>query len=177
MSDRAGQPVVPGPGLKRRVFYGSVVGVLAVALWAVLSPTAATDTIGSLVGWTSEWFGWFYIAFATAVLVFVVVIAFSRYGRVKLGPEHSAPQFGTFAWASMLFAAGIGTDLMFFAVAEPVTQYLAPPVGQGETVEAAREATVWTLFHYGISGWGMYALMGMALAYFAYRMNMPLAIR
>ncbi|MGY1917011.1 choline BCCT transporter BetT [Blastococcus sp. SYSU DS0973] len=166
-----------GNGLKRRVFYGSVAGVLAVALWAMASPTSAAGTIGSLVGWTSEWFGWFYIAFATAVLVFVLAIAFSRYGRVKLGPEHSAPQFSTFAWASMLFAAGIGTDLMFFAVAEPVTQYLAPPVGAGETVDAAREATVWTLFHYGVNGWGMYALMGMALAYFAYRMNMPLAIR
>ena len=77
----------------------------------------------------------------------------------------------------MLFAAGIGTDLMFFAVYEPVTQYLSPPAIEGETVEAAREATVWTLFHYGISGWGMYALMGMALAYFAYRMNLPLAVR
>ncbi|MGY2003272.1 choline BCCT transporter BetT [Blastococcus sp. SYSU DS1024] len=166
-----------GSGLKRRVFYGSVAGVLAIALWATATPTSAAETIGSLVGWTSEWFGWFYIAFATAVLVFVLAIAFSRYGKVKLGPEHSTPRFSTFAWASMLFAAGIGTDLMFFAVAEPVTQYLAPPVGEGETVEAAREATVWTLFHYGINGWGMYALMGMALAYFAYRMNMPLAIR
>jgi choline/glycine/proline betaine transport protein len=164
-------------GLKRRVLYGSVIGVLVVALWAMTSPGSAAETIGSLVGWTSEWFGWFYIAFATAVLVFVLVIAFSRYGRLKLGPEHSTPAFSTFAWASMLFAAGIGTDLMFFAVAEPVTQYLAPPVGEGETVQAAREATVWTLFHYGINGWGMYALMGMALAYFAYRMNMPLAIR
>ncbi|TQN41162.1 choline/glycine/proline betaine transport protein [Blastococcus colisei] len=181
MSDLRAQPVDTGPesgtGLKRPVFYGSLIGVSAVAFWAMLSPTAAAETIGALVGWTSEWFGWFYIAFATAVLVFVLAIAFSRYGKVKLGPEHSAPQFGTFAWASMLFAAGIGTDLMFFAVAEPVTQYLAPPVGDGETVEAAREATVWTLFHYGVSGWGMYALMGMALAYFAYRMNMPLAIR
>ncbi|MCZ2859211.1 choline BCCT transporter BetT [Blastococcus sp. VKM Ac-2987] len=166
-----------GGGLKRRVFYGSVAGVLVVAVWAMLSPASASGTIGSLVGWTSEWFGWFYIAFASAVLVFVLAIAFSRYGRVKLGPEHSSPQYSTFAWASMLFAAGIGTDLMFFAVAEPVTQYLAPPVGEGETVDAAREATVWTLFHYGLNGWGMYALMGMALAYFAYRMNMPLAIR
>ncbi|WP_166532800.1 choline BCCT transporter BetT [Blastococcus xanthinilyticus] len=164
-------------GLKHRVFYGAGAGVLAIALWAMAAPESAAGTIGSLVGWTSEWFGWFYIAFATAVLVFVLAIAFSRYGRVKLGPEHSAPQYSTFAWASMLFAAGIGTDLMFFAVAEPVTQYLAPPVGEGETVDAAREATVWTLFHYGINGWGMYALMGMALAYFAYRMNMPLAIR
>src|SRR5699024_12707733 len=69
---------------------------------------------------------------------------------------------------------GISTDLMFFAVSEPVTQYLNPPSTQPETVEAARESTAWTLFHYGISGWGLYALMGMALAYFAYRKNMPL---
>ncbi|MCZ2824511.1 MULTISPECIES: choline BCCT transporter BetT [unclassified Modestobacter] len=167
----------PSARIKKPVFYGSAAGVLIVAGWAIAAPTAAADAIGTLVGWTSEWFGWFYILLATAVLVFVIFLGVSRYGRTKLGPEHSTPQYSTFAWASMLFAAGIGTDLMFFAVAEPVTQYLAPPVGEPETVEAAREATVWTLFHYGITGWGMYALMGMALAYFSYRMNLPLAIR
>jgi choline/glycine/proline betaine transport protein len=172
-----GADAEPRARLKRPVFFGSAVGVVLVAVWAMVAPTSAADTIGTLVGWTSEGFGWFYILFATAVLVFVVFLALSRYGTTKLGPDHSTPQYGTFAWASMLFAAGIGTDLMFFAVAEPVTQYLAPPVGPGETVEAAREATVWTLFHYGVSGWGMYALMGMALAYFSYRMNLPLAIR
>ena len=77
----------------------------------------------------------------------------------------------------MLFAAGIGTDLVFYAVYEPAYQYLNPPVIEGGTVQAAREGTVWTLFHYGISGWGMYSLMGMALAYFAYRMGLPLAVR
>ncbi|HWU07140.1 MAG TPA: BCCT family transporter, partial [Streptomyces sp.] len=168
---------VPPARIKGPVFYGSAIGVLLIAGWAMVSPTAAAETIGTLVGWTSEWFGWFYILFATAVLVFVLFLGISRYGRTKLGPEHSTPQYSTFAWASMLFAAGIGTDLMFFAVAEPVTQYLAPPVGEGETVAAAREATVWTLFHYGLTGWGMYALMGMALAYFSYRRNLPLAIR
>ncbi|HYF46179.1 MAG TPA: choline BCCT transporter BetT, partial [Acidimicrobiales bacterium] len=168
---------VPPTRLKGPVFYGSAIGVLLIAGWAMVSPTAAAETIGTLVGWTSEWFGWFYILFATAVLVFVLFLGISRYGRTKLGPEHSTPQYSTFAWASMLFAAGIGTDLMFFAVAEPVTQYLAPPVGEGETVAAAREATVWTLFHYGLTGWGMYAVMGMALAYFSYRRNLPLAIR
>ena len=163
--------------IKPVVFYGSAVGIVAVALWAMISPTQAATAIGTWVGSVSEWFGWFYILFATGVLVFVLFLGISRYGRVKLGPQHSTPQYSTFSWAAMLFAAGIGTDLMFFAVAEPVTQYLAPPVGQPETVEAARDATVWTLFHYGISGWGMYALMGMALAYFSYRMNLPLAIR
>jgi choline/glycine/proline betaine transport protein len=137
----------------------------------------AEAVLGTVVGWVSTWFGWYYIALATAVLVFVIVLGFSRYGSVRLGPEHSRPEFSTGAWAAMLFAAGIGTDLMFFAVYEPVTQYLTPPSGEGETVAAAREATVWTLFHYGISGWGMYCLMGMALAYFAYRMNLPLAVR
>jgi choline/glycine/proline betaine transport protein len=143
----------------------------------VIAPTKAESTLATVVGYVSDWFGWYYVALATAILVFVLFLAFSRYGRVRLGPEHSRPEFSTLAWASMLFAAGIGTDLMFFAVNEPVVQYLTPPSGQGETVEAAREATAWTLFHYGISGWGMYALMGMALGYFAYRMNLPLAVR
>jgi choline/glycine/proline betaine transport protein len=166
-----------GPRIKPAVFFGSAAVTLAVALWAIIAPTAAADAIGAVVGWTSEWFGWFYILLSTLILVFVILVGASRLGRTRLGPEHSRPEFSTFAWASMLFAAGIGTDLMFFAVVEPVTQYLTPPRGEGGTLQAAEEATVWTLFHYGISGWGMYALMGMALAYFAYRRNLPLAIR
>ncbi len=81
------------------------------------------------------------------------------------------------SWAAMLFAAGIGIDLMFFSVAEPVTQYMQPPEGAGQTMEAARQSMVWTLFHYGLTGWSMYALMGMALGYFSYRYNLPLTIR
>jgi choline/glycine/proline betaine transport protein len=176
---RIDPPTEPEPGarIKPVVFYGSAAVTLAIAVWAIVTPTAAADTIGAVVGWTSEWFGWFYILLSTIILVFVIFVGASRLGRTRLGPEHSRPEFSTFAWASMLFAAGIGTDLMFFAVVEPVTQYLTPPRGEGGTLQAAEEATVWTLFHYGISGWGMYALMGMALAYFAYRRNLPPAIR
>lgn len=159
------------------VFIGAAAGSLAITLWALLARQQAQDVLSAAVAWTADWFGWFYVLLATVVLVFVIFIAVSRHGKVKLGPEHSKPEFSTFAWASMLFAAGIGSDLMFFAVAEPVTLYMQPPSGAAETVGAAREATVWTLFHYGISGWGMYALMGMALAYFAYRKGLPLAIR
>ncbi|MDD7968051.1 choline BCCT transporter BetT [Actinomycetospora lemnae] len=166
-----------GAKIKPVVFYGSAAVTLAIALWAIFAPTSAADTIGAVVSWTSQWFGWFYILLTTLVLVFVIVVGASRLGRTRLGPEHSRPEFSTFAWASMLFAAGIGTDLMFFAVVEPVTQYLTPPRGEGGTLQAAEDATVWTLFHYGISGWGLYALMGMSLAYFAYRRNLPLAIR
>jgi choline/glycine/proline betaine transport protein len=171
------RPEGPRAVLSRPVFLASAVVTLGVTLWCVVAPKHAYSTLEGVVGWVSTWFGWYYVALTTVVLVFVLFVGISRFGKVRLGPEHSQPEFSTGAWAAMLFAAGIGTDLMFFAVYEPVTQYLSPPAIEGETVEAAREATVWTLFHYGISGWGMYALMGMALAYFAYRMNLPLAVR
>ncbi|WP_169552631.1 choline BCCT transporter BetT [Nocardiopsis halotolerans] len=163
--------------LKPVVFFGSAALILALSIWSIITPTGAANVIGSVVGWITEVFGWYYFLAATLYLAFVVFIALSRYGAVKLGPQHSRPDYGVFAWASMLFAAGIGIDLMFFSVSGPVSHYLAPPVGEGETVEAARQAVVWTLFHYGITGWAMYALMGMALGYFSFRYNLPLAIR
>ncbi|WP_192826520.1 choline BCCT transporter BetT [Janibacter melonis] len=169
----------PGPSTTRTKWpvvlaVGAVTAV--VALWALIAPERSEEVLGSVVGWTSEWFGWFYILLATVILVFVVYVGL-RYGKVRLGRDDDRPEFSTFAWASMLFAAGIGTDVMFFAVAEPASQYLAPPQGESGTLEAARESTVWTLFHYGITGWGMYALMGIALGFFAHRKGLPLAVR
>lgn len=171
------RPDQPASGVKWPVFVASAVITVAVTLWCIAIPDHARTTLERAFGWVSTWFGWYYIALTTVVLIFVIFLGLSRYGAVRLGPEHSRPEFSTGAWAAMLFAAGIGTDLIFYSVYEPVTQYLSPPVGDGQTVEAAREATAWTLFHYGISGWGMYTLMGMALAYFAYRTELPLAVR
>ncbi|MFE7813034.1 MULTISPECIES: choline BCCT transporter BetT [unclassified Streptomyces] len=163
--------------LKPVVFFGSAVLILAVSIWAIITPSGAESAIGVAVDKISSWFGWYYFLAATLYLAFVVFIGVSKYGTVKLGPKHYKPDYGLFAWAAMLFAAGIGIDLMFFSVAGPVSHYLAPPEGDPETVEAARQAVVWTLFHYGITGWAMYALMGMALGYFAFRYRLPLAIR
>ncbi|WP_104160251.1 choline BCCT transporter BetT [Arthrobacter sp. ZGTC212] len=167
----------PGTRVNKTVFIGSATGILAIALWAMLATDNAETVIGSMVGWVSTNMGWYYFLVVTLVVVFVLVTALTRVGKTKLGPDHSKPQFGLFTWASMLFAAGIGIDLMFFSVSEPVTQYLAPPTGDGATAEAARQALVLTLFHYGITGWALYALMGLALGYFAYRHNLPLSIR
>ncbi len=168
---------LPAPSTKWPVFIASMAGVLAIAVWAIVAPDNASSVITDVTGKVTSAFGWFYILLTTVVLVFVVYLGLSRFGHIRLGPDHSRPEFSTFAWAAMLFAAGIGTDVMFYSVVEPVSQYVAPPVGEGETVEAAREATVWTLFHYGISGWGLYVLMGLALAFFAYRRHLPLAVR
>lgn len=165
------------PEVNWPVFIISGVGILAIALWAIFARDNAADTLAGIVAWVSKNFGWFYIVTATVAVLFMLYIAISRTGQIKLGPDHAKPQFGLFSWASMLFAAGIGIDLLFFSVAEPVAQFYGPPTGDAETIEAARQAVVFTLFHYGVTGWALYALMGMAFGYFAYRLNMPLTIR
>ncbi|MDP1217630.1 BCCT family transporter, partial [Klebsiella pneumoniae] len=76
------------------------------------------------------------------------------------------PEFILLSWAEKLIDAVIGIDMMFYSVAEPVTKYMQPPEGAVQTIEAARQAMVWTLFHYGLTGWSLYALMGLALGYF-----------
>ncbi|WP_067779930.1 choline BCCT transporter BetT [Actinomyces vulturis] len=155
----------------------SAVTVMIVAGVAIVAPDQVSNAFSTAVNWTGNWFGSFYIAMSTAILAFVVILALSRYGTVRLGPNNATPDFSTFSWAAMLFAAGVGTGIMFYAVAEPVAQYIAPPNAPGETLQAARMSVVYTMFHYGITGWGMYALVGMALGYFAYRHRYPLAVR
>ncbi|GGB43080.1 high-affinity choline transporter BetT [Flexivirga endophytica] len=167
---------VGGPITKWPVLIVSGVFTAVVAGWALVDTDSAGTLLGDAVSWIANGFGWFYIALATTVLVFVVYVGV-RYPKVRLGKDSDRPEFSTFSWACMLFAAGIGTDVMFFAVAEPATQYLHPPQGKGGTLDAARESTVWTLFHYGITGWAMYTLMGIALGYFAHRKGLPLAVR
>ncbi|GAA3883803.1 choline transporter [Gibbsiella dentisursi] len=159
------------------VFFTSAGLILAFSLMTIFFTDFSGRWLVRTLNWVSTTFGWYYLLAATLYIVFVVLIAGSRFGSIKLGPEQSKPEFSLMSWAAMLFAAGIGIDLMFFSVAEPVTQYMMPPEGQGQTLEAARQAMVWTLFHYGLTGWAMYALMGIALGYFSYRYNLPLTIR
>lgn len=169
--------VSPQHRVKTLVFGGAATLILALSIWSIITPEGAEGAIGVVVSWISNSLGWYYFAAATFYLLFVLFVAASRYGRIKLGPQHSRPDFGLFAWGAMLFAAGIGVDLLFFSVSGPVSHYLAPPEGEARTIEAARQAVVWTLFHYGITGWAMYALMGMALGYFSFRYKLPLAVR
>lgn len=168
---------VTTPRINWPVFLISSIGVLAVVAWAWLDRESAKESLTNVTSWISTNLGWFYILTSTIVVGFVIWVAASKAGNLRLGPDHSRPQFRLFSWAAMLFAAGIGVDLMFFSVAEPVTQYMAPPELTPESREAAEHAVVWALFHYGVTGWAMYALMGMAFGYYAYRHNMPLAIR
>ncbi|WP_457942525.1 choline BCCT transporter BetT [Vreelandella alkaliphila] len=159
------------------VFHGSVAGILIFLVLTMLFTEQAGAFFDAGLAWVSKTFGWYYMLAIVAYLVFVVIIGMSRFGSIRLGPDHSRPEFSLLSWSAMLFAAGIGIDLLFFSVAEPVAHYLAPPDLAPESQEAMRQAVVQTYLHWGLSGWGLYVLMGMALAYFSYRHRLPLAIR
>ena len=101
----------------------------------------------------------------------------SRFGDIKLGPDHARPAYSYISWFAMLFSAGMGIGLMFFGVAEPVMHYLSPPVGTPETVEAAKEAMRLTFFHWGLHARAIYAVVALILAFFSYRHGLPLTLR
>ncbi len=151
--------------------------ILAFSVWAMVAPDNASAVMQSVVSWIGTNLGWYYVLTVAIVIVFVLWVALSKEGSVRLGPDHSRPQYKMFTWVAMLFAAGVGIDMLFYSVTGPIQHYLQPPTGEGGSPEAAQDAVVWTMFHYGISGWSMYALIGMALGYFAYRWGMPLSIR
>ncbi len=163
--------------LNPAVFHGSVAGILLFLIYAITFTDHATAFFNAGLDWIGNTFGWYYMLAVVAYLLFVVLIGFSRFGKIRLGPDHSRPEFSLLSWSAMLFAAGLGGAILFFVVSEPLTHYLNPPLGEGSTAEAQRQAIVQTFLHWGISGWGLYVLMGMALAYFSYRHRLPLAIR
>ncbi|HJE78066.1 MAG TPA: BCCT family transporter, partial [Brevibacterium epidermidis] len=166
-----------GSRVNWRVFIVASLIILAFSVWAMMMPDTAQSTMKSAVDWIAENLGWFYVVTVTVVIGFVLWVAFSKEGSVRLGPDHSRPQYNLFTWVAMLFAAGVGIDMLFYSVTGPITQYLHPVNASPESAAAAQDAVVWTMFHYGIAGWSMYSLLGMAMGYFAYRWGMPLSIR
>ncbi|MEY8576819.1 choline BCCT transporter BetT [Corynebacteriaceae bacterium 6-324] len=163
--------------VNKPVFFTAAGLIIAFVLWAWVAPGQTEAVIFGSMDWIAENLGWYYILTAGIIVLFVIVIALTRVGNTRLGPDHSRPKYRMFTWASMLFAAGIGVDLMFFSIAGPATNFLTPPEAAPLSDEAARMAAIWTMFHYGIPGWAMYALMGVALGLFAYRYHLPLSIR
>ncbi|OTJ80890.1 choline BCCT transporter BetT [Pseudomonas aeruginosa] len=159
--------------------YQSLAAILILLFAAVVIgfPQRAGEWLLAAQTWASQTVGWYYLLAMTLYLIFVVVTALSGYGKIKLGADHDEPEFSYLSWAGMLFAAGISITLFFFCVSEPLTHFLQPPQGEAGTQEAARQAMELLFLHWGLHGWGVFALVAMALAYFAYRHNLPLALR
>lgn len=125
---------------------------------------------------------WFYVLVVTLALFFVFWLLISRFGDVKLGKDDDEPDFSTFSWICMLFSAGLGSGLIYWGVAEPMyhiqdSPFLTRDGIEPGSVEAAASAIRVTIFHWGLHGWALYVLVGLSLAYFAYRKGLPLSLR
>jgi len=159
------------------VFYGAIIVIGLFLGVGVLIPGQAGALFGAIQISILGAFGWFYLLSVGIFLLAVLVLCFGRFGQLKLGPDDSVPDFRFVSWIAMLFAAGMGIGLMFYAVGEPMTHYMAPPTAEPRSIEAMREAMTVTFFHWGIHAWAIYAVVGLSLAYFGYRYNLPLTIR
>ncbi|MCO4755279.1 MAG: BCCT family transporter [Bacteriovoracaceae bacterium] len=163
--------------LNKPVFYSSVVIIFFVTLLGAVIPDRIELFFKGIQAWINTSASWMYILSVAVSLIFSTFIMLSKYGNIRLGPDHSVPDYKFGSWIAMLFSAGMGIGLLFFGVAEPVMHFLAPPVGDPQSIEAAREAMNITFFHWGLHAWGVYALFALCLAYFSYRHKLPLLPR
>lgn len=159
------------------VFIVSSVLILAFVIFGAAFSDQAASVFSAAQSWIVDTFGWFYLLAVAIFLIFCLTLAISPFGQVKLGPDHSTPDYNYMSWFAMLFSAGMGIGLLFYGVAEPIMHYSAPPTGDPETIQAARDAMSISFFHWGLHAWAIYAVVGLSLAYFSFRHNLPLTIR
>jgi len=159
------------------VFVPAVVVTLLLVVGTISNPDLAGEVFSATLAFITTNFGWFYMLSVAFFLVFIVGIAMTPWGSIKLGPDHAEPQYSFPAWFAMLFSAGYGIALLFFGVAEPVLHYASPPAGAAQTVDSAKQAMQIAFFHWGFHIWAIYGLTGLVLAYFSFRHGLPLSMR
>ncbi|MDN5916590.1 MAG: BCCT family transporter, partial [Pseudonocardia sp.] len=147
-----------------------VVFCVAGAIW----PTQIGDIGGVALTWLVSHVGWLFVLVSTGFVVFALVLAFSRYGRIPLSRNGEPPEFSTVSWVAMMFSAGMGIGLIFFGVQEPVAHFTEVPPGSGVTAGtpgAIQNSLAYTFFHWGLHPWAIYAVVALALAYSTFRMG------
>ncbi|MGN7868516.1 BCCT family transporter [Paracoccus sp. 22332] len=164
-------------GIAPLPFFGSAVVSLALIAFAILNPDAASALFQVANDWVLREMGWFYMLAVGGFVIFLLCLAISPLGNVRLGPDESVPDYSYGTWIAMLFSAGMGIGIVFYGVAEPIMHFSNPPDAAPGSPQAARDALSITFFHWGVHAWAIYAVMGLALAYFGFRRGEPLVIR
>lgn len=159
------------------VFIPAVIVIFLMLIGTISNPKAAGELFSDVLAYVTKTFGWYYMLAVAFFLIFIVSITFTKWGNIKLGPDHAEPEYSFVSWFAMLFSAGYGIALLFFGVAEPVLHYASPPEGAALTVDAAQQALQIAFFHWGFHIWAIYGLVGLSLAYFTYRHGLPLSMR
>ena len=158
-------------GLDKPLFFITAILIVAFIIWGVLMPDSVASTSSSAFGWAITNAGWLLNITMMLAIVTMAYIGCSRLGRIKLGTDDEEPEFSYFSWVAMMFGAGIGVDIFFYGPSEPLSHYLTPPphTVDGNTVESLHQAMAQAHYHWGISPWAAYALVGAAIAYSSYR--------
>ncbi|ARE86544.1 glycine betaine uptake BCCT transporter [Clostridium formicaceticum] len=157
-----------------KVFHISLVVVFAIVFWGIFSPENFENTANGFYEFVVGNFSWMYLLSMLSFVAFAGFLAFSKYGKIKLGSDDSVPEYSNTSWFAMLFGAGMGIGLVFWGVAEPLNHFVNPPFGlEGGTAGAANFAMKTSFLHWGFHPWANYSIFGLALAYFQFRKNKP----
>ncbi|MGP5541171.1 BCCT family transporter [Psychrobacter celer] len=177
MNDVKVERMGPFPRVNKPVFITSSILIVGFIIFGALFTEAAGALFGFLQSFITTNFGWFFILLMNVALVFCLYLIASRYGDIRLGKQTERPQYSLVSWIGMLFSAGIGIGLVYWGTAEPLYHFMAPPLGEAETVEAAKQAMNFSFLHWGLHAWAIYTIVALSLAYFHFRRGLPLSIR
>lgn len=155
----------------------SLLFIIFITLLSAIYPKLTENALNVIKGFVFVNLNWVYVWAVTIFVIFLVYLMFSKYGNIKLGKNDSKPEYSFFSWISMLFAAGMGIGLMYFSVAEPMQHYSNEIFSGSHYINRAKNAQLYTFFHWGIHAWAIYGIVGLSLSYFAYRYRLPLSLR
>ena len=161
----------------RTVFWTSTCLIVFFVAFSLVNLAQMKEVFDAVRAAITDRAGWLFVGAVNIYLAIVVYLLMSRYGSIRLGGANAEPEFSTWGWLAMLFSAGMGIGLVFWSVAEPIYHFSVPPWGEPKTPAAAELAMGITFFHWGLHAWGLYALMALGLAYFAFNRGLPLTIR
>ncbi|MCM3585145.1 BCCT family transporter [Mesobacillus maritimus] len=153
------------------VFWVSAITLGIFVLVGALFPTTFAKGANAALNFTTTSFGWLYLLAIFIFTAFLIFLIFSKYGNIRLGGQDEKPAYSVFTWIGMLFSAGFGIALVFYGVGEPMTHFNDVPVTGVEPLseQAARIAMGYSFFHYGVSQWTVFAIVGLIMAYFQFK--------
>jgi len=159
------------------VLYISISLILLFLIFGFIFPEQLTGVTSQMFGFITNDLGWFYLVTVLGILIFSLYLAFSRFGKIRLGNDDDRPEYSNFSWFAMLFSAGMGIGLVFWGVAEPLFHYAQPPMGiEPSSTQSAMMSFRYAFLHWGFHPWAIYAIVGLALAYVTFRKKMPCLI-
>jgi len=175
---RSDKKTLFGAAINPPVFFGSLIVLLVTITATIIIGEPAEALFARAQTVISDASGWFFILLVNVLLFFLVFLAFSKFGNIRLGGKDATPDFSRASWFAMLFSAGMGIGLVFWGVAEPISHFNYNPfVDNTDAVASAKSAMGFTFLHYGIHAWAIYTVVALALAFFTFNLKLPLTIR